>query len=142
METKLKPKDIRTKEFGRKLFGYNPDEVDAFLIEVSNEFQNLLKTIENLKKSKAEEKVEFILKEAKKKVEEIIQKSKEEKEELNKEKEKIENEIEKLKQVQRKLMEKLKLTMMEMTKIIEELKESESSKDRGKSHSKVIKELN
>ncbi len=139
METKLKPEDIRKKEFGRKLFGYNPDEVDAFLIEISNEFKNLLKTIENLKKSKAEEKMEVILKEARKKVEEIIQKSKEEKEEIQREKEKIENEIEKLKQIQRKIIEKLKLTMMEMTKIIEELKEGEENKDIGKSDSKILK---
>jgi len=136
MERELKPKDIRNKEFGRKLFGYNPDEVDAFLIEVSNEFQKLLKRIEELKRSKAEEKVESIVEEAKRRVEQIIQRSKEEKEELNREKERIENEIERLKLIQKRMADRLKLAMIDMTKIFEELKEGE---DTGKGGSKVVK---
>jgi len=79
---KLRPQDIRTKEFSKKLFGYDPDEVEAFLIEVANAYQELLKEIESLRIKTPEYKTEKLIEKAKKEIEKIVQKKLEEKKEL------------------------------------------------------------
>lgn len=46
---KLTPMDINNKEFKKGLRGYNPDEVDEFLDEVVDNFEELYKENANLK---------------------------------------------------------------------------------------------
>ncbi|WP_457567337.1 DivIVA domain-containing protein [Desulfurobacterium sp.] len=129
IKLKFKPKDIRTKQFSKKVFGYNPDEVDAFLIEISNEFQNLLNKIEQIKSQTPESKMKELVKRTKKKIEKILEDSKKEKRQLEEEKKRIEAEIEQLKIIQKKMANKLKLTIIEMTRILEEIKPDDKSKD-------------
>ncbi|MEO2068189.1 MAG: DivIVA domain-containing protein [Desulfurobacteriaceae bacterium] len=131
---KLKPEDIRSKEFNKKLFGYDPDEVDAFLIEVANAYQDLLRDLENLKRNTPEYKTEEIVEKARRKIEEIIQKKMEEKEELERQKKEIELEIEKLRLAQKKIFDRLKMAIIDMTRIIEELRPNAKNKDKGKSN--------
>ncbi|WP_083801934.1 DivIVA domain-containing protein [Desulfurobacterium thermolithotrophum] len=126
---KLKPQEIRTKEFSKKLFGYDPDEVEAFLIEVANAYQDLLKEIESLKRSTPEYKTEELVEKARKRIEEILHKKLEEKEELERQKKELEIEIEKLKLVQKQIFDKLKLTIFDMTRIIEEIRPNAPSKE-------------
>jgi len=128
---KIKPRDIRTKQFSKKVFGYNPDEVDAFLIEVANEFQNLLNRIELLKNATAEAKKDKILRELKQEIEKKLEEVKLEKKKLEDEKRQLQVEIENLKNVQRKFANKLKLTIIELTRIFEGIK----SDDKGKQES-------
>jgi len=124
----LKPSDIRNKDFSKKLFGYNPDEVEAFLNDVANAYQELLKEVEQLKKSAPEYKVEEIVEKARKKIDSIVKEKVKEKEFLEKKKKELEMEIEKLNLVQRKVYGKLKLAILEMTKILEELKPNAKGK--------------
>jgi len=128
----IKPADIRTKEFGRKLFGYDPDEVEAFLNDVANAYQNLLNEIEKLKKKTPEYKTEMLIEKAKKEIEKIVQKKTEEKEQLERKKKELELEIEKLKLAQKKVYDRLKLAIIDMTRILEELKPNAKSKEEGK----------
>ncbi len=118
-EFKLKPRDIKVKEFSKKVFGYNPDEVDDFLMEVANEFQNLLTKIELLKSDTAEAKKDKILREVEIELKKKLHDINEEKRKLEMEKIDIEREIENLKIVQRKISNKLKFTIIEMTKLLE-----------------------
>jgi len=121
-KVKLRPQDIRTKEFSKKLFGYDPDEVEAFLIEVANAYQELLKEIETLRVKTPEYKTEKLIEKAKKEIEKIIQKKLEEKKELEKQKEELELEIEKLRLAQKQMFDRLKMAIFDMTRIVEELR--------------------
>ncbi|WP_457569971.1 DivIVA domain-containing protein [Desulfurobacterium sp.] len=128
IKLKFKPKDIRTKQFSKKVFGYNPDEVDAFLIELANEFQNLLNKMEQIKSQTPESKMKELIKNTKKKIAKIVEETKKEKRQLEEEKRRIEAEIEQLKIIQRKMANKLKLTIIEMTRILEEIKPDDKHK--------------
>lgn len=57
---KLTPMDINNKEFKKGLRGYNPDEVDEFLDEIVDNYEELYKENANLKEKIAnlDEKVE------------------------------------------------------------------------------------
>jgi len=125
---KLRPQDIRTKEFSKKLFGYDPDEVEAFLIEVANAYQELLKEIERLRIKTPEYKTEKLIEKAKKEIEKIIQKKLEEKEELEKQKKELELEIEKLRLAQKQMFDRLKMAIIDMTRIVEELRPNAADK--------------
>ena len=48
---KLTPMDINNKEFKRGIRGYNPDEVDEFLDEVVENYEELYKENSRLKES-------------------------------------------------------------------------------------------
>ena len=146
-KVKLKPQDIRTKEFSKKLFGYDPDEVEAFLIEVANAYQELLKEIETLRVKTPEYKTEKLIEKAKKEIEKIIQKKLEEKKELERQKEELELEIEKLRLAQKQMFDRLKMAIFDMTRIVEELrpdaagkKEKRSSGTGGESSAKGLPE--
>ncbi len=121
-KTRLKPQDIRTKEFSKKLFGYDPDEVEAFLIEVANAYNELLKEIEILKAKTPEHKAEQVIERARKEIEKLLQKKLDEKKRIEQEKQELELEIEKLRLTQKKIFDKLRIAILEMTKIIEEIK--------------------
>jgi cell division initiation protein len=132
-EKRLKPQEIRSREFGKKLFGYDPDEVETFLIEVANAYQDLLKEVEALRRETPEYKTEELVEKARKRIEEILQKKMEEKEELEKYKKEMEMEIEKLKLAQKKMFDRLRLAIFDMTRIIEEIKPDASGKEKGES---------
>ncbi|WP_456397283.1 DivIVA domain-containing protein [Desulfurobacterium sp.] len=138
IKLKFKPKDIRTKQFSKKVFGYNPDEVDAFLIELANEFQNLLNKMEQIKSQTPESKMNELIKNTKKKIAKILEETKKEKKQLEEEKKRIEVEIEQLKNIQRKMANKLKLTIIEMTRILEEIKPDDKHKKGKELHSDRI----
>ena len=145
----IKPNDIRAKEFSKKLFGYDPDEVEAFLNDVANAYQNLLNEIEKLKKKTPEYKAEMLVEKAKKEIEKIIQKKTEEKEQLEKKKKELEIEIEKLRLAQKKVYDRLKLAIIEMTRILEELRpnakgeeERERTDNRSESPAKSVEKQN
>ena len=127
-KVKLRPQDIRTKEFSKKLFGYDPDEVEAFLIEVANAYQELLKEIEALRVKTPEYKTEKLIEKAKKEIEKIIQKKLEEKEKLEKQKKELDLEIEKLRLAQKQMFDRLKMAIFDMTRIVEELRPNAAGK--------------
>jgi cell division initiation protein len=134
---KLKPKDIRFKEFRKKFFGYDPEEVEAFLNEVANAYQSLLDEIEQLRKVTPEFKAEQVLEVAKKKIEKYYQEKKKEFEELEKHKRSVEAEIENLKVIQKRMFDKLRVTIHELVELLEELKpDEEETESKGSSKSK------
>jgi len=142
---KLTPSEIRNRDFGKKLFGYDPEEVESFLMEVANAYQELIKEVERLRVKTPEYKTQELIEKAKKEIEKIIEKKKKEKERIEKEKRELELEIEKLRFIQKKMHDRLKLAIIEMTQILEELKKDASGKkkdegagDRGKSPSKEL----
>ncbi|MGX4644938.1 DivIVA domain-containing protein [Holzapfeliella sp. JNUCC 80] len=49
---KLTPKDIHEKDFQRKMWGYDPDQVDEFLDQVIVDYGDLLKEVEQLKQER------------------------------------------------------------------------------------------
>jgi cell division initiation protein len=147
MRRRLSPAEIRNKEFHKKLFGYDPEEVESFLMEVANAYQELIKEIERLKVRTPEYKTQELVEKAKKEIEKIVEKKRAEKEALEKKKEEVELEIEKLRLVQKKIYDRLKVAIIEMTRILEELKsdvkgEKEEGRDRnrGKSSTQKLKE--
>ncbi len=132
------PSEIRNKEFSKKLFGYDPDEVDSFLVEIANAYQELLKEIEKLKIKTPEYKTKELVERAKKEIEKIVEEKKKEKELLEKEKRALELEIEKLRFTQKTMYDRLKIAIIDMTKILEELKrdasgQKEEGRDRDRS---------
>jgi len=141
------PSEIRNREFRKKLFGYDPDEVDSFLMEVANAYHELLKEIERLKVQTPEYKAKEVVEKARKEIEKIVEKKKEEKELLEKEKRELEIEIEKLRLAQKSMYDRLKIAIIDMTRILEELKKDASGKkkergdrDRGEAPAKGLKE--
>jgi len=123
---RLKPHDIRSKEFKKKTFGigYDPEEVEAFLIEVANAYQELLEELEELEREflKSDFDTQELMKETRKGIEEILQRKTRAEEEIERQKREIEIEIERLKLIRKKLFEKIKLVILDMAGIIEEIK--------------------
>jgi cell division initiation protein len=144
---RFSPSEIRNKEFNKKLFGYDPEEVESFLMEVANAYQELLKEVERLRVKTPEYKTKELIEKAKKEIEKIVEKKKEEKEALERKKEEIELEIEKLRLAQKKIYDRLKIAIIEMTRILEELrtdvkgeKKEGRDRDRDKSPAQELKE--
>ncbi|WP_062324744.1 DivIVA domain-containing protein [Holzapfeliella floricola] len=48
----LTPKDIHEKDFQRKMWGYDPDQVDEFLDQVIVDYSDLLKEVDQLKQER------------------------------------------------------------------------------------------
>ena len=130
-KTRLTPQEIRTKQFNKKLFGYDPDEVEAFLIEVGNAYEELLKEIDFLQVRTPEYKVKKLLEKTRREAEKIIQGKLEEKKELERQMEKLEIEVEKLRLLQKQILEKLRMTIVDITKIMEALKTDAEGQEKG-----------
>jgi cell division initiation protein len=131
-------KRIEEADFGKKFFGYNPDEVDDFLMEIKSAYRELLQENERLKLQTAEYKEQQILERVKKKIEKMKEEKEREVHQLEARKKEIELEIEKLKLIHKKMYERVKLALFEMSQIFQELRqdvksysEGEGSRDRG-----------
>ena len=120
---RLKPQDIRSKEFKKKLFGigYDPEEVETFLIEVANAYQELLEELEELRGIVPENNTNELMEKARNRIEEIFQKAMEEKRKLETQNRELEIEIEKLKLVRERMYDRLKLVILDMTQVIQGL---------------------
>jgi cell division initiation protein len=120
---RLRPQDIRSKEFKKKTFGigYNPEEVEAFLIEVANAYQELLEELEELQRIVPENNANELMEKARNRIEEIFREAMEKKRELEVQSRKIETEIERLKLVQKSMYDKLKLVILDITQVIQGL---------------------
>ena len=121
---RLEPQEIRSKEFTKKLFGfgYDPDEVEAFLIEVANAYQELLEELENLRRNVPVCSAEEVVEEGRMRIEEIFRRKTEMEEEIERQKEEIEMEIEKLKLVRKRIFNGLRLIVFDTTRIIMDMK--------------------
>ncbi len=144
---RLTPQEIKNQEFSKKLFGYDPDEVEIFLSTVAGAYEELLKEVERLKAKTPEYKAEQVMEKAKKEIEKLVETKKKELQELEKKKEEVELEIEKLRFTQKKMTNRLKLALLEMTRILKELEEDVKGKgekgspgDRGESPAQSLKE--
>ncbi|WP_456455791.1 DivIVA domain-containing protein [Thermovibrio sp.] len=147
MKKHFTPSEIRNKEFSKKLWGYNPEEVESFLIEVASSYGELLREIERLRVKTPEYKAKEIIEKTKKEIEKIVEKKREEIKQIEKRKEEIEFEIEKLKLAQKNIYDRLKVAIIEMTRILEELRrdvggkeERRGSGNRVESSAQVVKE--
>ena len=120
---RLRPQDIRSKEFKKKTFGigYNPEEVEAFLIEVANAYQELLEELEELQRIVPENNANELMEKARNRIEEIFREAMEKKRELEVQSRKIETKIERLKLVQKSMYDKLKLVILDITQVIQGL---------------------
>ncbi len=118
----LTSKDIKNKNFSKGLLGYSTDEVDAFLIDVANAVQDMEKDCELLKRKTEDYKVEDVINRAKLRIEDILKKKKEEKQQLELERRNLQSEIDKLRLIQRKFYDRLRMTIIAMSKIVEEIK--------------------
>ena len=127
---RLGPQEIRLKEFNKKRFGfgYDPEEVKVFLIEVADAYQDLLKELMDLERKSVENNLDTqeLMDGTLKGIEEILQRKTEVEEEIERQKQEIEAEIERLKLIRKKLFEKIKLVILDMAGIIEEIKPSVS----------------
>jgi len=127
---KLTPQEIRNQEFRKKLFGYDPDEVDIFLSTVANAYEDLLKEVNRLKTQTPEYKTEEIVERARKKIDRIVEEKKKQLKEIEKRKEELEIEIEKLRLTQMRMANKLKAAILEMTKLLKELEADVKNKEK------------
>lgn len=125
---KLTPQEIRNQEFSKKLFGYDPDEVDVFLSDIANAYEELLQEVEALRSKTPEYKTEEIVAKARKKVEKLVEEKKKQLKNLEEKKEEVELEIEKLRLTEKKIAGKLKMVILEMTKLLKELEADVKSK--------------
>ena len=144
---RLTPQEIKNQEFSKKLFGYDPDEVELFLTTVAGAYEELLKEVERLRAKTPEYKAEQIMEKTKKEIEKIIEAKKKQLQEIEKKKKEVELEIEKLLFTQKKMTNRMKLAILEMTKILKELEgdvkdkgEKGSSGDRSKSPAQSLPE--
>ena len=120
---RLKPQDIRSKEFKKKTFGigYDPEEVEAFLIEVANAYQELLEELEELQRIVSENNTNELMEEVRNRIEEIFREAMGKRRELEVQSRKIETEIEKLELIRERMYSKLKLVILDVTQIVQEL---------------------
>ena len=120
---RLKPQDIRSKEFKKKTFGigYDPEEVEAFLIEVANAYQELLEELEELQRIVPENNTNELMEKVRNRIEEIFREAMEKKRKLEVQNKEIETEIERLKLIQKSMYDRLKLVILDMARIIEEI---------------------
>jgi cell division initiation protein len=120
---RLKPQDIRSREFKKKTFGigYDPEEVEAFLIEVANAYQELLEELEELQRIVPENNTNELMEKVRNRIEEIFREAMEKKRKLEVQNKEIETEIERLKLIQKSMYDRLKLVILDMARIIEEI---------------------
>ena len=120
---RLKPQDIRSREFKKKTFGigYDPEEVEAFLIEVANAYQELLEELEELQRIVPENNTNELMEKVRNRIEEIFREAMEKKRELEVQNKEIETEIERLKLIRERMYDRLKLVILDMARIIEEI---------------------
>lgn len=136
----LNLQNIRSKEFTKSFLGYDPEEVDGFLIEIGNAYQELLEELEKLKRKISENNSDELTEIARSRIEEIYQEAMEEKEQLEIQIRKIETEIEKLKLSRRRMYDRFRLTILEVVRVMQELHPADLKKgnkkfdnfDRGK----------
>jgi cell division initiation protein len=128
---RLKPQDIRSKEFKKKTFGigYDPEEIEAFLIEVANAYQELLEELEELQGIVPENNTNELMEKVRNRIEEIFREAMEKKRELEVQSRKIETEIERLKLVRERMYSRLKLVILDMTHVIQGLHPNSLEKD-------------
>jgi cell division initiation protein len=117
----------RKKTFG---IGYDPEEVDAFLIEVANAYQELLEELEELQGIVPENNTNELMVKVRNRIEEIFREVMEKKRELKVQSRKIETEIERLKLVRERMHSRLKLVILDITQVIQGLY-SDSLKEDG-----------
>ena len=120
---RLKPQDIRSREFKKKTFGigYDPEEVEAFLIEVANAYQELLEELEELQRIVPENNTNELMEKVRNRIEEIFREAMEKKRKLEVQNKEIETEIERLKLIRERMYDRLKLVILDMARIIEEI---------------------
>jgi len=116
----------RKKTFG---IGYDPEEVDAFLIEVANAYQELLEELEELQGIVPENNTNELMVKVRNRIEEIFREVMEKKRELEVQSRKIETEIERLKLVRERMYSRLKLVILDMTHVIQGLHPNSLEKD-------------
>jgi len=120
---RLKPQDIRSKDVKKKTFGigYDPEEVEAFLIEVANAYQELLEELKELQEIVSENDTNELMEEVRNRIEEIFREAMGKRRELEVQSRKIEAEIEKLELIRERMYSKLKLVILDVTQIVQEL---------------------
>ena len=128
---RLKPQDIRSREFKKKTFGigYDPEEVEAFLIEVANAYQELLEELEELQRIVPENNTNELMEKVRNRIEEIFREAMEKKRELEVQSRKIETEIERLKLIRERMYSRLKLVILDITQVIQGLHTNSLEKD-------------
>ena len=128
---RLKPQDIRSKEFKKKTFGigYDPEEVEAFLIEVANAYQELLEELEELQRIVSENNTNELMEEVRNRIEEIFREAMEKKRKLEVQNKEIETEIERLKLIRERMYSRLKLVILDITQVIQGLHTNSLEKD-------------
>ena len=128
---RLKPQDIRSREFKKKTFGigYDPEEVEAFLIEVANAYQELLEELEELQRIVPENNTNELMEKVRNRIEEIFREAMEKKRELEVQSRKIETEIERLKLIRERMYSRLKLVILDMTQVIQGLHSNSLKED-------------
>jgi len=123
---RLEPQEIRLKEFNKKRFGfgYDPEEVKVFLIEVADAYQGLLKELMDLERKSMENNLDTqeLMDGTLKGIEKILQRKTEVEEEIERQKQEIAAEIEKLKLIRKRLFERIKFVIFDMVGVIEKLK--------------------
>lgn len=129
---RLNPQDIRSKEFNRKLFGigYDPEEVEAYLIEVANAYQELLEELEELRRVVFENNADELMERAYSRIEEIFQKAAEEREQIEMQIKKIESEIKWLKLLRKQMYDRLKLVIFDVIQVIQEFHSEKLKEDK------------
>jgi cell division initiation protein len=128
---RLRPQDIRSKEFKKKTFGigYDPEEVEAFLIEVANAYQELLEELEELQRIVPENNTNELMEKVRNRIEEIFREAMEKKRELEVQNKEIETEIERLKLIRERMYSRLKLVILDMTQVIQGLHSNSLKED-------------
>ena len=128
---RLKPQDIRSREFKKKTFGigYDPEEVEAFLIEVANAYQELLEELEELQRIVPENNTNELMEKVRNRIEEIFREAMEKKRKLEVQNKEIETEIERLKLIRERMYSRLKLVILDMTQVIQGLHSNSLKED-------------
>ena len=122
---KLTSDEIRSKEFTKKIFGfgYDPEEVDTFLMQVADAYQELVEELENLRNAYKQVDREDLVEDARKKIKFLVQERKRIEKDIDERRKQLTVEIQKLKLARKKLLRKVGMVIFQVISVLKDIKD-------------------
>jgi cell division initiation protein len=122
---KLTSDEIRSREFTKKIFGfgYDPEEVDTFLMQVADAYQELVEELENLRNAYKQVDREDLVEDARKKIKFLVQERKRIEKDIDERRKQLTVEIQKLKLARKKLLRKVGMVIFQVISVLKDIKD-------------------
>ena len=122
---KLTSDEIRSREFTKKIFGfgYDPEEVDTFLMQVADAYQELVEELDNLRNAYKQVDREDLVEDARKKIKFLVQERKRMEKDIDERRKQLTVEIQKLKLARKKLLRKVGMVIFQVISVLKDIKD-------------------